>query len=63
MKKGLLFLAICIGCSLHAQKGTTYFGVQFKPIIPNRYIGEFEQAYTYDSVPFYDGLIRQRPRI
>lgn len=31
------------------QKGVTTFGLQYKPIIPNRYIGMFEQ--NFDALP------------
>jgi len=45
---------------MYAQKGKTYFGIQLKPIIPNRYIGQFEQTFSYDTVPFYNGVIKQK---
>ena len=61
MKQIILIFTLLTGTFSFAQKGKTFFGVQLNPIIPNRYIGQFEQTYAYDSIPFYDGMIKQRP--
>jgi len=61
MKKIILFLALIAGVFSYGQKGKTYFGLQFKPIIPNKYVGQFEQNYSFDSVPKYNGTIKQQP--
>lgn len=33
-----------------SQKGITTFGLQYKPIIPNRFIGTFEQEFNSDQL-------------
>ena len=40
-----------------AQKGVTTFGLQYKPIIPNRLVGTFEQ--NFDDPPFHS-LVKQK---
>lgn len=47
----IFFLVFGFVVNGHAQKGITTFGLNYKPIIPNRIIG------TYD-VPFNDGSFR-----
>ena len=32
-----------------AQKGITTFGLQYKPIIPNRFIGTYQQDFNIDQ--------------
>ena len=47
-----LFIAIALLLSLsaNAQRKTTVFGLQYKPIIPNRIIGTFEQEFNADQM-------------
>ncbi|MBD3637375.1 MAG: hypothetical protein HUJ25_08490 [Crocinitomicaceae bacterium] len=53
MRALLLTLLTCFFlCNLaSAQKGSTAFGLQYKPIVPNRLIGTFEQEFN--DPPFY----------
>lgn len=57
----------CLACSF-AQKGVTTFGLQYKPIIPNRFIGTYTQDFNknqfYSSIQqklghSFGGVIRQ----
>ncbi|MGB1104782.1 MAG: hypothetical protein ACPG21_14320 [Crocinitomicaceae bacterium] len=48
----LLFAAFAYG-----QKNVTTFGIQYKPIIPNRIIGTFEQDFSVDQ---FEAGIKQR---
>lgn len=50
-----ILLAICTVGS--AQKGVTTFGIQVKPIIPNRLIGTYEQ--DFNNEPF-QSTVKQR---
>lgn len=38
-----------MGFSSLGQKGVTTMGIQYKPIVPNRYIGTFEQSFNADN--------------
>lgn len=49
----MLFLA----CHSFGQKGVTTFGIQYKPIIPNRFIGTFEEDF---SVNQFQSSIKQK---
>lgn len=60
----LLTALISCGSVSFAQLGVrevkTTFGVQIKPIIPNRFIGEFEQLWEREGSPSFSGSFRQR---
>lgn len=43
--------------SVYGQKGVTTFGLQYRPIVPNRIIGFFEQEFN--DPPFYS-TVKQR---
>jgi hypothetical protein len=56
----IIVLLICLISFLPlgiSQKGNSAFGIQYKPIIPNRYIGEYEQSF--DSLPLYHATSKQ----
>ncbi len=61
IKHIVLLLTLIISPFILGQKGKTYVGFQFKPIIPNTVIGQFEQNYVYDQTPRYEGIIKQKP--
>lgn len=42
----LVLLLLLTGFSSEAQKGVTTFGLQYKPIIPNRFIGTYKQDFN-----------------
>lgn len=44
-----LITIICIS-TCFAQKNVTTFGIQYKPIIPNRFIGTFEADFNQDQL-------------
>lgn len=48
---------VLISSASHAQKGSTLFGLEYKPIIPNRLIGTFEQEF--DDLPF-ESTVKQK---
>jgi len=45
----ILFLALSLQMAT-AQKGVTTFGLQYKPIIPNRFIGTYRQDFNQDQL-------------
>jgi hypothetical protein len=45
-----LILILFIAGSTYGQKGVTTFGIQYKPIIPNRVIGTFEQEFNKNQL-------------
>ena len=47
----LLLMCFCTQSNVFAQKDITTFGIQYKPIVPNRLIGTYDQKF--DSDPFY----------
>src|SRR5690606_25611664 len=52
MKQILLAMCVLFLSSVSmGQKKSTTFGIQYKPIIPNRLIGTFEQSF--DNEPFF----------
>ena len=57
MKQYFLILALYFSFFGYNQQGETIFGIQFKPIIPNKYIGEFEN--TFDSLPTFRSFTKQ----
>lgn len=60
LKKGpfLFFVVTVFFQSLTmAQKGVTTLGIQYKPIIPNRIIGTFEQSFNSEN---FESSIKQR---
>ena len=59
----IFILCVIVLCAFQgtAQKGKSYFGFQLKPIIPNKFIGQFKQPFNYDSIPRYEGSIDQKP--
>lgn len=50
--RSILLFSILMTCSFNssAQKGVTTFGLQYKPIIPNRFIGTFEQDFSQEQM-------------
>jgi hypothetical protein len=46
------FLSVLVmsSLSLNAQKGVATFGLQYKPIIPNRFIGTFEEDFSAEQM-------------
>ncbi|MCH2232971.1 MAG: hypothetical protein MK078_01875 [Crocinitomicaceae bacterium] len=57
MKRFLILIIILSSTASFAQEGSTLFGIQYKPIIPNRIIGTFEQDFSADQLT---SSIRQR---
>ena len=53
----ILFVLLLIPIFGQAQKGVTTFGLQYKPIIPNRIIGTFEQEFNQDQ---FESTVKQR---
>lgn len=50
-KLKLIFcLLMLMSFKASAQKGVTTFGLQYKPIIPNRFIGTYEQDFSEDQM-------------
>ncbi|MFD1551064.1 PorT family protein [Putridiphycobacter roseus] len=43
-----------------SQKGKTYVGIQYKPIVPNKFIGAYQQAYARTETPSFEGEIVQK---
>lgn len=56
----LFFLFVAFSFSALSQKGKTYIGIQYKPIIPNKFIGEYIQAYERTETPAFRGDITQK---
>lgn len=50
LKKIWIAIFIMVSPLVLAQKGVTTFGVQYKPIIPNRLIGFYEQDFSVDNM-------------
>lgn len=58
MNKLSIFLILTLISSIgYAQKNETIFGVQYKPIIPNRFIGE--NLKNFDSLPSFKSSTQQ----
>jgi len=51
---GIILLICCLNLISYGQKGVTTFGLQYKPIIPNRFIGTYEQRF--DSAQFFSNI-------
>lgn len=49
VKYSFLVVLFFSGSALFAQKGVTTFGLQYKPIVPNRFIGTHIQAFDQDN--------------
>ncbi len=60
MKSIYLILFIFCSVAVVGQKGKTSFGIQFKPIIPNKFIGQLEQEFIHIPIPQYNGLVTQK---
>ncbi len=59
MKKIILSLVtFCICLSALAQEGENIFGIQYRPIIPNKFIGEYDR--NYDSLPSFKSTSQQK---
>ena len=59
MKKIILpILLFLISSVAIAQKGENIFGFQFKPIVPNKFIGEYER--NFDSLPVFHSQSKQK---
>jgi len=50
----VFILVCCMNLNSHCQKGVTTFGLQYKPIIPNRFIGTYEQRF--DTAQFFSSI-------
>lgn len=57
MKKYILFLLLFSMMPVFGQKGVTTFGIQYKPIIPNRFIGTYEVPFAKDQ---FQATVRQK---
>lgn len=57
MKQNLIIFFLFISTFGYSQEGETIFGLQFKPVIPNRYIGEYENSF--DSLPSFHAISKQ----
>jgi hypothetical protein len=57
MKKYASIIFFLSLMSAFGQKGVTTFGIQYKPIIPNRFIGTFEQEFNQDQ---FESTVRQK---
>ena len=53
----IIFVLLLIPMLGQAQKGVTTFGLQYKPIIPNRIIGTFEQEFNQNQ---FESTVKQR---
>lgn len=53
----MLLLIAIISTSGIAQKGVTTFGLQYKPILPNRFIGYYEQNFNQDQ---FESSVKQK---
>lgn len=58
IKITLSALIILISISTFGQKGDNIFGFQFKPIVPNKFIGEYER--NFDSLPVFHSQSKQK---
>jgi len=54
----ILTLTVLCSFQLVAQQGETIFGMQYKPIVPNRFIGEYER--NYDTLPIFKSSSTQK---
>ncbi|MFT5822789.1 MAG: hypothetical protein ACI8ZM_004046 [Crocinitomix sp.] len=52
-----LVLILFIACSAFGQKGVTTFGIQYKPIVPNTFIGSFEQDFNKNQ---FTSIVKQK---
>ncbi|HIP35535.1 MAG TPA: hypothetical protein EYG85_01640 [Crocinitomix sp.] len=57
MKKIAILILLFITSYTVAQKGDIIFGFQFKPIVPNKFVGEYEKRY--DSLPSFFASTKQ----
>lgn len=57
MKKLFVFIFISVVLPSFGQKQTTLFGIQYRPIIPNRFVGEYERQF--DSLPTFTSSSKQ----
>ena len=57
MRKLIILSFMLLGITATAQKGVTTFGIQYKPIIPNRFVGTFEQEFNKDQ---FESSIKQQ---
>jgi hypothetical protein len=55
--KFLFFVGLLLGLVTFSQKGVTTFGIEYKPIVPNRIIGTFEQDFNEGA---FNSTIRQK---
>ena len=59
MNKLLVIVVILFSTfGVMAQSGQTIFGLQYKPIIPNKFIGEYER--NYDTLPVFHSTSTQK---
>ena len=42
----------------YSQQGENIFGFQYKPIVPNKFIGEYER--NFDSLPIFKSRTKQK---
>lgn len=56
----LIFTIIEGGLVAQLPVSKTKFGVQVKPIIPNRFIGQYEQFYERPGSPSFSGSFKQK---
>jgi len=57
MKKLVFIVVIFVNLLGFSQQGETIFGIQYKPIVPNPYIGEYQN--TFDSLPVFHSTTKQ----
>jgi len=58
MRKILLSFIILLSVISYAQKGENIFGLQYKPILPNSFIGEYDR--NFDSLPVFHSSSQQK---
>jgi len=52
------FLIITVSLLSNAQQDNTLFGFQYKPIVPNTFIGEYSR--NFDSLPVFESSSQQK---
>lgn len=57
-QKLLLIAFLFISTLSFSQRNETIFGFQFKPIVPNKFLGEYERSY--DSLPTFTSSSKQK---
>ncbi|MFK8044678.1 MAG: outer membrane beta-barrel protein [Crocinitomicaceae bacterium] len=56
----ILLIQVCTVSFAQIEKTKTKFGFQYKPIIPNRFIGQNIQEFESESAPVFSGNFQQK---